>query len=82
MAERPHTKNLLMFENASNSRGFVANNYFFSPDVQTSEESFQVTFNKACLEKSFGLREPEQIISVCYTLCYVLKMVIKAFYMP
>ena len=36
----------------------------------------------SCREKSFGLREPEQIISVCYTLCYVLKMVIKAFYMP
>ena len=35
-----------------------------------------------CLEKSFGSREPEQIISVCYTLVYVLKLPIIAFYMP
>ena len=35
-----------------------------------------------CREKSFGSREPEQIISVCYTLVYVLKLPIIAFYMP
>ena len=44
--------------------------------------AFVSFISSTCLEKSFGLREPEQIISVCYTLCYVLKMVIKAFYMP
>ena len=40
------------------------------------------THYKACPEKSFGSREPEQIISVCYTLVYVLKLPIIAFYMP
>ena len=35
MAERPHTENLLMFENAFNLRGFGANNY-----------NLRATFNK------------------------------------
>ena len=32
-----------------------------------------------CLQKSFNLREPEQIISVCYTLCYVIKWLLMPF---
>ena len=47
------------------------------------------TYLRACLEKSFGSREPEQIISVCNTLICtisqfdtnVYKMVIYTFYM-
>ena len=35
-----------------------------------------------CREKIFDSREPEQIISVCYTLCYISKMVMNAFHMP